>query len=99
MLAGFKEGDALPEIVQAMDQDRINSWAKVSGDFNRLHVNPEFAKQTRFKGTIAHGPMSLAFPEAAVPPVFEADEIREGIVWALIPYLAEIDQRGLGKRT
>jgi 3-hydroxybutyryl-CoA dehydratase len=48
-------------IEKEIDQDRILRWAQISGDFNRLHVDPEFARQTRFGGTIAHGPMSLAF--------------------------------------
>jgi 3-hydroxybutyryl-CoA dehydratase len=56
-----KAGDALPSIEKSIDQDMILRWAKLSGDFNRLHVDPEYARQTRFQGTIAHGPMSLAF--------------------------------------
>ena len=54
-------GDSLPVIEKEIDQDRIMRWAKISGDFNRLHVDPEYARETRFGGTIAHGPMSLAF--------------------------------------
>jgi len=36
-------------------QDDINAYAEVSGDFNRIHVDPEFARTTPFGGTIAHG--------------------------------------------
>jgi 3-hydroxybutyryl-CoA dehydratase len=61
MLSKVQAGDLLPVIEKQIDQDRILRWAKISGDFNRLHVDPEYAKQTRFGGTIAHGPMSLAF--------------------------------------
>jgi len=61
MLKSVKPGDSLPCIEKSIDQDRILRWAKTSGDFNRLHVDPEYAKQTRFGGTIAHGPLSLAF--------------------------------------
>jgi 3-hydroxybutyryl-CoA dehydratase len=61
MLKNAKQGDLLPAIEKAIDQDMIMRWAKLSGDFNRLHVDPEYARQTRFQGTIAHGPMSLAF--------------------------------------
>jgi 3-hydroxybutyryl-CoA dehydratase len=61
MLRKVKPGDSLPVIEKEIDQDRILRWAQISGDFNRLHVDPEFARQTRFGGTIAHGPMSLAF--------------------------------------
>jgi 3-hydroxybutyryl-CoA dehydratase len=56
-----RPGEALPAIAKHIDQDRIDRWAELSGDFNRLHVDPDYAAQTRFKGTIAHGPMSLAF--------------------------------------
>jgi 3-hydroxybutyryl-CoA dehydratase len=61
MLKKVKKGDFLPAIEKDIDQDRILRWAKISGDFNRLHVDQEYAKQTRFGGTIAHGPLSLAF--------------------------------------
>ena len=61
MLTKANPGHVLPGLEKDIDQDRIMRWAKLSGDFNRLHVDPEFAKQTRFGGTIAHGPMSLAF--------------------------------------
>jgi 3-hydroxybutyryl-CoA dehydratase len=61
MLRKVKPGDSLPVIEKEVDQERILRWARISGDFNRLHVDPEYARQTSFKGTIAHGPMSLAF--------------------------------------
>jgi 3-hydroxybutyryl-CoA dehydratase len=48
-------------ITKEIDQERILKWAELSGDFNSLHVDPQYAKKTPFKGTIAHGPMSLAF--------------------------------------
>lgn len=33
----------------------IQAMAEVTGDFNPVHLDEEFAKQTRFKGRIAHG--------------------------------------------
>lgn len=39
----------------------IVAFAGVSGDFNPVHVNEEFAKDTMFKGRIAHGMLSAAF--------------------------------------
>jgi acyl dehydratase len=35
-------------------------FAGLSGDFNPLHVNEEFAKNTIFKGRIAHGLLTLS---------------------------------------
>ncbi|MBF0392105.1 MAG: MaoC family dehydratase [Alphaproteobacteria bacterium] len=39
----------------------ILMFAGVSGDFNPVHVNEEFAKPTMFKGRIAHGMLSAAY--------------------------------------
>lgn len=39
----------------------IAGFAGVSGDFNPVHINEEFAKETMFKGRIAHGMLSAAF--------------------------------------
>lgn len=61
MLKNPAAGSQLPCIEKYIDQNRMNQWARISGDHNRLHVDPEYARQTSFKGTIAHGPMSLAF--------------------------------------
>jgi len=39
----------------------IAAFAGLSGDFNPVHINEEFAKTTMFKGRIAHGMLSVAF--------------------------------------
>jgi 3-hydroxybutyryl-CoA dehydratase len=57
----MKPGDLLPVIEKEIDQALILKWAQLSGDFNRLHVDLAFARQTSFGAAIAHGPMSLAF--------------------------------------
>ena len=40
-------------------------FAGISGDFNPIHVNEEFAKHTPFKTRIAHG----ALPQSLIAPV------------------------------
>jgi 3-hydroxybutyryl-CoA dehydratase len=40
-------------------------FAGISGDFNPLHVNEEYARQTPFKTRIAHG----ALPQCLIAPV------------------------------
>ena len=54
-------GDSVPSLQKKITQEVINRWAEVSTDFNPLHVDPEFAKKTRFGGTIAHGHIALSF--------------------------------------
>ena len=44
-----------------MTQAHIDAYAEVSGDFNPLHVDPDFARTTPFGSTIAHGTISAAF--------------------------------------
>ncbi len=39
----------------------IVTFAGVSGDNNPVHVNPEFARTTVFKGPIAHGMLTASF--------------------------------------
>jgi 3-hydroxybutyryl-CoA dehydratase len=58
--------DSLPEIDFTITQENINLYAEASGDFNPLHLDEEFAKNTMFKGTIAHGLMTLAFISQAM---------------------------------
>jgi acyl dehydratase len=40
---------------QTITQSTIDQFAEVTGDRNALHVDPEFARQTPFGSTIAHG--------------------------------------------
>ena len=42
----------------------INLFAEVSGDFNPVHMNEEFAKKTFFGGRIAHGVIPIALLSA-----------------------------------
>lgn len=39
----------------------IHAYAGLSGDFNPVHVDEEYAATTMFKGRIAHGMLSAAF--------------------------------------
>jgi 3-hydroxybutyryl-CoA dehydratase len=54
-------GDVVPPLKKKIVQEIINKYATASEDPNPLHFDPEFAKKTPFKGTIAHGTMYLAY--------------------------------------
>ena len=43
-----------------MDQQRISAFAEVTEDRQFIHIDPEKAAQTPFKGTIAHGLLTLS---------------------------------------
>jgi 3-hydroxybutyryl-CoA dehydratase len=68
-----RPGAALPAIAKHIDQEQIDRWARLSGDFNRLHVDPEYAAGTKFGGTIAHGPLSLAFLNELMMACFDEE--------------------------
>ena len=42
-------------IERMLTQGDFDSFAKLSGDHNPIHVDPEFSAQTRFGRTVAHG--------------------------------------------
>lgn len=54
-------GEALPSIVKRVSQEKINLYAEATGDFNPIHLDETFARQTPFGGTIAHGMLCLAY--------------------------------------
>lgn len=41
-------------------QERVNSFAEATGDFQFIHVDPEKARLTPFGGPIAHGFLTLS---------------------------------------
>lgn len=44
----------------------VYSFAGVSGDFNPIHVDAEFAKKTRFGQRVAHGILTASFISTAI---------------------------------
>jgi acyl dehydratase len=44
-----------------LTQDDIWRWARLSGDFNPVHVDEAFAATTRYGGTIVHGHLVLTW--------------------------------------
>ena len=43
-----------------MTQEQVNQFAEVTGDRNFIHVDPQRARETPFRGTIAHGYLTLS---------------------------------------
>ena len=55
--------------------DVIRKFAEVSGDYNPIHLDEEFAKTTRFGRRIAHGMLSGAFISAVLGNEFKERKI------------------------
>ena len=51
----------LTELTRLVTQEQINAYADASGDYNPLHIDPEFAAKTELGGTVAHGMLILAY--------------------------------------
>lgn len=52
--------------VKTIAEADITQFAEVSGDFNPVHMNEEYAKKTFFGGRIAHGVIAIALLSAAM---------------------------------
>ena len=59
-LSDLHEGDELPELRVTPDKYLPHRYAGASGDFNPIHIDPEFAKAVGLPGNILHGLYSMA---------------------------------------
>jgi acyl dehydratase len=58
-------GDRI-EFTKTITDDDVTSFAAASGDTNPLHLDDEYASQTRFRGRIAHGTLVGGLISAAL---------------------------------
>ena len=54
-------GQDLVPIEKSMTQEKINAYIDAAEDYNPIHVDPEYAKNTVFKSTIAPGCQFMAY--------------------------------------
>ncbi len=57
----MKPGEYLKEISKVITEEKIKEYAEVSGDFNPIHLDKEYASHTSYGGIIAHGFMTVAY--------------------------------------
>lgn len=71
------------DLDKMVDQDGIDRWAELSGDFNDLHVDPAVAAGSRYGGTILHGHLTLAWLMERAMAEFGTEWVRRGELSAL----------------
>ncbi len=54
-MADLNAGDAIAELRVTPDKYLPHRYAGASGDFNPIHIDPEFAKAVGLPNTILHG--------------------------------------------
>ena len=70
----LKIGDKFSATREITDE-LIRGFAELSGDYNPIHLDDEFAKGTRFERRIAHGMISGAFISAVLGYEFKERKI------------------------
>lgn len=64
----LRVGDSA-ELTKTMSEADVYGFAGISMDFNPIHVDKEYAKNTRFKQRIVHGMLSASLISAVIGTV------------------------------
>jgi acyl dehydratase len=72
-MADLNVGDAVPELRVTPDKYLPHRYAGASGDFNPIHIDPEFAKAVGLPNTILHGLYMMGLVARAATGVAAGD--------------------------
>src|SRR5258707_14672251 len=72
-MADLNVGDAIQELRVTPDKYLTHRYAGASGDFNPIHIDPEFAKAVGLPGTILHGLYMMGLVARANAAVADGD--------------------------
>ncbi|KXX58755.1 MaoC family dehydratase [Rhodococcus sp. LB1] len=64
-------------------QDQVNLFADATGDHQWIHTDPERAARGPFKGTIAHGYLTLALAPRVLADVLTIDTVQAALNYGL----------------
>jgi len=56
----FSAGQTVTTLSRTVGEDSINAFSGLTGDYNQIHTDAEFAKTTPFGQRIAHGLLGLS---------------------------------------
>ncbi len=103
----IKIGDKA-ELDHLLTQEDVQAFASLTGDFNPLHLDEEFAKKTLFQKPVVHGMLSAAFistmigmllPGGGALWMAQAIEfLRPAFVGDTIHVVAKVKQKSLATR-
>jgi acyl dehydratase len=68
-----KTGDQIPELKVTPDKYLPHRYAGASGDYNPIHIDPEFAKAVGLPGNILHGLYGMALVARASVQAVQGD--------------------------
>lgn len=58
----FKAGDRIPPLhIDRVSRKLLKTYAEASGDFNPIHLDSDFAKQSGLPNIIAHGMLIMSY--------------------------------------
>jgi len=67
-----------------VSQEQINAFAGATGDHQWIHVDTERARrESPFKGTIAHGYLTLSLAPSLLPEIFRVEGARMGVNYGI----------------
>ena len=75
---GMQPAQTLPQIEKRVTQEQIKRYAQASGDFNPVHLDPEFASHSSFGRIVAHGMLVLAFLSEMMTLAFGVEWLKRG---------------------
>ncbi|MCX7523296.1 MaoC family dehydratase [Microbacterium sp. STN6] len=85
-IAGLKDlvGTTIgPSSWRTVTQEQVNQFADLTGDHNPVHIDPAFAANTPFGGTIVHGYFTLALVVPLMDEYIEVTDLGTGINYGL----------------
>ncbi|HYJ22701.1 MAG TPA: MaoC/PaaZ C-terminal domain-containing protein [Solirubrobacterales bacterium] len=72
-MADLNVGDQAPELSVTPGKYQPHIYAGASGDFNPIHIDPEFAKAVGLPGNILHGLYSMGLVARANAAIADGD--------------------------
>jgi len=71
----FRPGDRVTTLSRTVTEADIAAFADLTGDFYPLHVDDEYARESRFGRRIAHGPLVYSLAIGLMPIEFFGDGV------------------------